>query len=183
MTHRCPVFLGYFLLFPLRRLYQNPEKILGRHVKRGMNILEIGPGMGFFSLPMAGMTGKTGRVICVDVQEGMITKLMKRAEKAGLSGIIETRLCGEQSLKIDDLKNKVDFALAFAVIHELSNASVFFNEVYLSLKRGGKFFIAEPKGHSSQNSFDNILKIAKSIGFKIVEYPVVRQSRAVVLEK
>ncbi len=183
MTHRCPVFLGYFLIFPLRRLYQNPWKILGRFVKKGMTILEIGPGMGFFSLPLAKMTGRKGRVICVDVQEGMIARLKKRAGKAGLSSIIETRLCGEHSLRIGDLKDKIDFAIAFAVVHEVSNASVLFNEIYLSLRRGGRLFIAEPKGHSSQKNFDNILTIVKSIGFKISGYPAVRQSRAVLLEK
>ena len=183
MAHRCPVFLGYFLLFPLRKFYQNPERILGPFIKDGMNILEIGPGMGFFSLPMARMAGPSGRVICVDTQEGMIGKLQRRAEKAGLSGRIETRLCREDSLGVDDLKEKIDFALAFAVVHELTDAPAFFKEVSRSLKLGGRLFIAEPKGHASKISFDNTLALAQKCGFKIIEYPTVTQSRAVVLEK
>ena len=183
MAHKCPVFLGYFLIFPFRKFYQNPEKILGQYLKSGFTILEVGPGMGFFSLPLAKMTGENGHVICVDVQDGMLSKLKKRAKNAGLSDRIQTRLCNEQSLGIEDLKEKIDFALAFAVVHELTDASAFFREVFISLKRGGRLFIAEPKGHISLNSFDNTLMLAQNCGFKIIEYPSVRQSRAAVLGK
>lgn len=32
----CPVWIGYFLLSPLRKLFQNPNKILSPYVKDGM---------------------------------------------------------------------------------------------------------------------------------------------------
>jgi ubiquinone/menaquinone biosynthesis C-methylase UbiE len=183
MAHRCPVFLGYFLLFPLRKFYQNPEKILGPYLRNGMKVLEIGPGMGFFTLPMARMTGVKGNVICVDIQERMIRKLRKRAVKAGLSSRIETRVCSDKSLGIDDLKEQIDFALAFAVVHEIKDPLNFFKEIYLCLKPGSILFISEPRGHCSQNSFDNTLKIASNCGFKIIDHPEVKQSRSAILRK
>ncbi|TFH43073.1 MAG: methyltransferase type 11, partial [Chrysiogenales bacterium] len=91
-THVCPWWLGFFLASPLRKLFQNPEKILGPHVREGMTLVDVGSGMGFFSLPMARMAGPGGRVICFDVQEKMLRHLARRAAGAGLSGIIETRL-------------------------------------------------------------------------------------------
>lgn len=67
--HICPWYVGYLLANPLRRLFQNPKNILRPFIKEGMTILEVGPGMGFFSLPLAKFVGETGRVVCVDLQE------------------------------------------------------------------------------------------------------------------
>jgi ubiquinone/menaquinone biosynthesis C-methylase UbiE len=65
----CPFWVGYLLINPLRTLMQNPKKILSQYVISGMKVLDIGCGMGFFSLPIARMIGPHGRVICLDVQE------------------------------------------------------------------------------------------------------------------
>jgi ubiquinone/menaquinone biosynthesis C-methylase UbiE len=33
-----------------------------------MSVLDVGCGMGFFSLPLAKLVGGTGKVVCVDLQ-------------------------------------------------------------------------------------------------------------------
>ncbi|MBE0427740.1 MAG: class I SAM-dependent methyltransferase [Nitrospirae bacterium] len=133
----CPFWVGYLLISPLRTLMQNPGKILSRYITAGMKILDIGCGMGFFSLPIAWMVGSKGKVICIDVQEKMIRSLQKRAKKAGLTDRIETRICNQNSLGLDDLNEKVDFALAFAVVHEVPNVTQFFSEIHKTLKPSG----------------------------------------------
>ena len=65
----CPVWIGYLLASPIRKLFQNPKKILYHYVKEGMMVLDIGCAMGFFSLPLSEMVGSKGKVICVDVQK------------------------------------------------------------------------------------------------------------------
>ena len=77
--HVCPVWVGYLLASPLRKIFQNPDKILSAYVKEGMKVLDIGCAMGFFSLPMARMVGSGGKVICVDIQPNMLSSLKKRA--------------------------------------------------------------------------------------------------------
>ena len=68
MAHRvCPWWVGYVLLFPLRRLRQNPRTWLGPLVNEGMVVLEPGPAMGFFTLDLARMVGASGRVVAVEV--------------------------------------------------------------------------------------------------------------------
>ena len=39
-----------------------------------MTVLEVGPGMGFFTLDIASKVGKSGKVIAVDVQSKMLDK-------------------------------------------------------------------------------------------------------------
>jgi len=53
----CPVWVGYLLASPIRKLFQNPPKILSPYVENGMKVLDIGCVMGFFSLPLARMVG------------------------------------------------------------------------------------------------------------------------------
>ncbi len=166
--HVCPVWLGYLLASPIRKLFHNPKKILGHHVDEGMKVLDIGCAMGFFSLPLAEMVGAQGRVVCIDIQEGMVKSLEKRALKYGLSKRIEARICGRDSLGIDDLAGKIDFALAFAVVHEITDLGSFYSEVYEAIRSGGRFLVTEPRGHVSGDNFDAAVYLAEQKGFNVL---------------
>ena len=57
-NHVCPWWMGYFLVNPMRRLRQNPDDIISPYVKEGMRVVEVGPGMGYFTIPMVGLAMK-----------------------------------------------------------------------------------------------------------------------------
>ena len=183
VEHVCPVWVGYFLASPLRKLFQSPRKITGSYIKKGMTIIDAGCAMGFFSLPMAGMTGENGRVICIDVQEKMLQQLMKRADKHGLGEIIIPHKAEPTSLNIPDLNEGADFALAFAVVHEVPDKITFFSELYKALKAGGKLLVAEPSGHVSKQAFSKTMEIAQDKGFRVLEKPKIHNSISALLEK
>ncbi|MCK4652959.1 MAG: class I SAM-dependent methyltransferase [Candidatus Cloacimonetes bacterium] len=179
----CPVWVGYLLSSPIRKLFQNPKKMLNPYVNAGMKVLDIGCAMGFFSLPLAQIVGAKGKVICVDVQEKMIHSLEKRAKKAGLSIIIETRVCTHNSLGLEDVTGEIDFALAAAVVHEVPDASAFFAEVYQTMQQNGRLLVVEPGGHVTETDFEKTVSIAKKIGFTLINNTEIKRSRAVLLEK
>ncbi|MGD0590251.1 MAG: class I SAM-dependent methyltransferase [Bacteroidota bacterium] len=181
--HVCPWYLGYVLASPLRRLYQNPEKILSPYLRQGMKVLEVGPGMGFFSLPIAKFIGETGRIFCVDLQEKMLQSLRRRAVRANILGRMEMRLCSESSLQIDDLAGSIDFALAFAVVHEVPDQKLLLKEIYSSLKKDGLLFLSEPKGHVTKEEFEKTCVFAQSNGMKKVDSPNIRGNHSAVLKK
>ena len=68
----CPLWVGYLLASPIRKLLQNPKKILSPYIEEDMKVLDIGCAMGFFSIPLARLIGSNGKVICVDMQKKMI---------------------------------------------------------------------------------------------------------------
>jgi ubiquinone/menaquinone biosynthesis C-methylase UbiE len=181
--HVCPVWIGYLLSSPIRKLFQNPEKILSPYINKDMKVLDIGCAMGFFSLPLARMVGNGGKVICVDVQEKMIQSLEKRARKAGLSDRIETCICKSNSLGLGDIEEQIDFVLASAVVHEVPDAFHFFSEIYKTMKPSGKLLVLEPKIHVSETDFKTTVSIAKRNGFTETDRPQIKRVRAAVLQK
>ena len=184
MSHGvCPWWLGYFLASPLRKLGQAPHKIIAPYVQPGMTVVDVGSAMGFFTLPLARLVGENGRVVALDVQKKMLASLERRAKRAGLAERTEPRLCPADSLGITDLAGQADFALAFAVVHELPDAGHAFAEIFASLKAGAQFLIAEPKGHVNVAAFSETVRKAESCGFKVVISPQIARSHAALMRK
>lgn len=182
--HVCPWWLGYFLASPVRKFFSDdPLELFAPFVRPGMTVLEPGPGMGFFTLQLARMIGPGGRIIAVDIQPRMLKSLNRRAQKAGLSNRIETRLARPDSLHLGDLSGKVDFALAFAVVHEVPSVEAFFVELAATLRTGAMLFFAEPAGHVSSGNFEDEVSTAKMAGLIEAGRPLVRRSHAVILKK
>jgi ubiquinone/menaquinone biosynthesis C-methylase UbiE len=179
----CPFWVGYLLVTPLRRLYQNPDKILGPYIKAGMMVLDVGCAMGFFALPLAKMVGPEGKVLCVDVQVKMLRTLHKRALKTGVADRMVTRLGNRTSLGLNDFDQRIDFALAFAVVHEVPDVFTFLGEISKAMKFGSTCLVAEPRGRVSAEEFEATLSIAKEQGLRVVDRPRVARSRAALLEK
>ena len=180
-AHVCPWWCAWFAIGnPLRRLVHDPQKIVGPYAKPGMTVLDVGCGLGWFSVPMATMVGDQGRVIAVDLQQQMLDMLRRRAEKAGVAGRIELHKCAMDRLGI---ATQADFALAFAMVHEVSDQDRLLREIHACLKPGGRLLLAEPPFHVPGKAFANEVAIAEAVGFRVAEEPQVRWSRAVVLEK
>ena len=184
MAHSvCPWWLGYLLASPLRRWLDAPESILAPYVREGMLVLEPGPGMGFFTLELARRVGASGRVVAVDVQPRMLNGLKRRARKAGLLDRVDVRLAEPHSMGVTDLAGKVDFVLAFAVVHEMPNANSFFSEASKALKPGARLLLAEPAGHVKTEHFEAELTVAAQAGLQLQSRPTIRRSQAALLRK
>lgn len=160
----CPWWLGYFLINPLRRYRHNTDHILMPFITPGMRILDFGCAMGYFSLPMARLTGEAGKVYCVDIQERMLTRLLKRARKENLMHIIETRLAGQEDVAAG-LAGKIDFTLLFAVVHEVPDPVDLFRMLARLIRPAGRILFAEPKGHVSEEKFLHSISLAEQAGF------------------
>ena len=180
-AHVCPGWMGYFLLNPLRKLAENPDKILAPFVRPGMTVLEPGCAMGFFTLPLARMVGPQGRVVAVDIQTSMLDRLRRRAARAGLADRVDCRLAGEDGLGTDDLQGQVDFAAAIHVVHEASDQVRFLNEVHRALRPGVRLLVIEPKGHVETSAFAASRDAAEQAGFSVTDYDEPR--RRMVLDK
>jgi ubiquinone/menaquinone biosynthesis C-methylase UbiE len=163
-----------------RRWLQDPYKILGPYIKKGMTVLDLGCGPGFFTIDMAQLVGKSGRVIASDLQEGMLQKLKGKIQGTDLEEIIKLHKCEKNKIGLTD---NVDFVFAFYVVHEVSNQEELFIELGSMLRPDGRVFIVEPSFRVSKTAFDKTINKARDAGFTSVKRPKMLLSRAVVLEK
>ena len=175
----CPWWLAPTLDNPIRRLIHNPENILSRYIERGQKVLDLGCGSGTFTIAIAKMVGETGKVIAIDAQDEMLQILRKKAAKEGLGSRIVIHRSEPDRIGVSD---KVDFALAFYMIHEVPDVEAFLKEVASLIKDKGKLLIVEPKFHVSASSFEKTIEAARLAGFKATSEPKIRFSRSVLFE-
>ena len=175
----CPVELAGGLDNRIRRWIQNPWKILKPYIEEGMTVLDMGCGPGFFSVVIAQMVGKSGRVIAVDLQEGMLRKLRDKIQGTELEERITLHKSEEQRIGVSE---RVDFILAFYVIHELPNPKAVLEELRSILQPKGQVLIVEPPFHVSKTAFEDTKTKARNAGFTSAEGPSVFLGRTAILK-
>ncbi|MBD3258644.1 methyltransferase domain-containing protein [candidate division GN15 bacterium] len=180
-THVCPWWVGYLLASPVRKWFEQPERLIEPYVKPGQTVLDVGSAMGFFTFPAAKLVGDTGRVLAVDLQPRMISSLNRRIRRRGLADRIETRVCSENDLRVADLAGQVDLVLAIHVLHEVPDARRCLQQIADTLSPGGRVLLLEPSGHVSERDMQEEIRLAELVGLQVRERPVLRRSHAAVL--
>lgn len=188
--HTCPWWLLPAFDNPLRKALHEPEGILAPYVRPGDTALDVGCGMGYFTLPLARLVqgagdqadGRAahGRVIAADLQPEMLAGLRRRAERAGLLNAIQFVQAAPDHIGVDC---PLDFVLAFWMVHEVRRPDGFLEEIYGALKPSGRMLIVEPRVHVSARAFEKTVAMAQNQGLNVVDRPTVKFSRSVLLEK
>lgn len=178
--HVCPWWLCKSFDNPLRRLFQDPEKILEPHIKAGFTVIDVGPGMGYFTIPLLRLVGSGGKVVALDIQKRMLDALRQRAERAGLSGNLTTHLGkpGDPAMP-----NDADFILIFWMIHEVPDQRAFLADLKACLRPGGRMLVVEPRLHVRAEKFRSTLDAAEQIGLRLTDRPGISLSRSALFTK
>ncbi len=174
----CPAEFAGSLDNSVRRLIHKPNRILETRIIKGMTVLDLGCGPGFFTIELAKLVGETGRVIAADLQQGMLDKVAAKIKGTELEKTIELHKCQEDTFGIS---RKVDFVLAFWMVHEVTDKQKLFEEIKSVLNPGGRIWIIEPKFHVSEKSFNKMTDLLEPAGLEIIERPKVCLSRTVLL--
>ncbi len=168
MPDICRWWYAYAFDNPLRRLLHPPERVLGPYVREGMTALDVGCGMGHFTVGMARMVGDGGRVIAADVQQKMLDITTCRLRRAGMSDRVQTHLCEPDRLGVEQV---ADFALAFWMLHESPDCRTLLEQLHAALKPGGTLYVAEPPMHVTEETFAREIADARSVGFDVPDPP------------
>jgi ubiquinone/menaquinone biosynthesis C-methylase UbiE len=174
----CPVERAGGLDNSVRRLFQNPNKIMHEFIKEDMHVLDLGCGPGYFTIEIAKLLKGSGQVIAADLQEGMLAKVKNKIRGTELEERIILHQCEDNKIGITE---KVDFVLAFYMVHEVPDPKKLFDELRSILKLNGKLFIIEPKIHVTKKMVIDMIDQLKDSGFEIIDRPKVFFSRAILL--
>ncbi len=176
----CPWWLCFTFDNIFRKLLQNPEPILKPYIMRGWTVLDVGPGMGYFTIPLAKLVGDAGKVIAADLQQKMLDGIYRRALRTGVWDRI--KLCQSAPDRIG-VSEPIDFCLAFWMVHEVPDRARFLGEISSKLKRDGLLLLVEPKLHVSKENFNKTLGIAKSAGLSTADQPKIFLSYSALIKK
>lgn len=182
MAHVCPWWFVRSFDNPLRRLFHDPEDIFAPWVREGMRVADIGCGAGFNTEALARLVGPHGRVIAVDLQPRMLAMTKRRLERGGLLARTELLQANENDLRLGQ-DARLGFAVAFWMVHEVSDVEHLFHQVLDALEPGASLLITEPKLHVSRRAFERSVRAALRIGFAERDRPIIALSRSVLLEK
>ena len=176
--HVCPHTIAFFLDNWVRKIIQNPKRIIGDYVKEGETVVDVGCGPGFFSIDMAKLVGKKGKVIAVDLQEKMLKHVRKKALKHGMAERMDFHQCESDRI---GLNRKADFILAVYIVHETPSPLRFFVEIKGLLKDGGYLLVVEPRMHVNQAMFDQMVADAEKAGLRAIDFPKRKGGRSVLI--
>lgn len=179
-NHICPWWFAYSFDNPIRKIFHKPDRMLSPYIQEGMIVMDVGCGMGFFSIAMAKMVGQKGRVIAVDLQPKMLAATKRRARRAKVANRITTHLSQPDKIGVTEA---VDFILTFWMVHEVRDKIQFFSQLDATLVPDGNLLIAEPKMHVAAAQFLRILEAAQSVGLKLQRQPAIRFSRSALFKK
>ncbi|WDC84848.1 class I SAM-dependent methyltransferase [Caloramator sp. mosi_1] len=125
---------------PTRRKYMPPYKTLENFgLKRNGkgNFLDIGCGIGYFTIPAAKIL-TNGKAIGIDISDEMIE--IAKDKSFGIENI-EYKRCDEYVFPIDS--DFADYVMLSNVLHEIQDKSRYINEIRRVLKNGGRVFVIE----------------------------------------
>ncbi len=106
----------------------------------GEHVLEVGPGTGYYALPMASWLAPDGLLDVVDLQEEMLDHTSRRAREQGIANIVPTR-ADATSLPYPD--QSFDAAYLVTVLGETPDQGAALRELRRVVKPGGRIVVGE----------------------------------------
>lgn len=158
-----------------RQREEDCEKMLAAlAIKPGQQVCDLGCGNGFYTLPIAEMVGRAGRVYAVDIQQEMLHMLDERAKAAGhqnIEPLIGTPIDPQLPA------GKLDLILLVDVYHEMSHPEHMLQAMRKALRPHGRLVLVEfrledpevPIKLLHKMSKEQILKEIPPNGYKLVE--------------
>jgi ubiquinone/menaquinone biosynthesis C-methylase UbiE len=161
----CPVWLRWLVEIdnPFTRISR--AAIIAEHLdlEPGMVVLDFGCGPGRVTLPVARLVGDTGKVVAIDIQEGMLARAQQKALGFGLSNIeFIQSAAGEGKLDHD----RFDRALLVSVLGEIPDRKAALAEIFDALKPSGILSVTEVIFDPHFQSRALVTRLAIKTGFR-----------------
>ncbi|KDR95427.1 Methyltransferase domain-containing protein [Peptoclostridium litorale DSM 5388] len=152
---------------PKRQEEMKPIQTLKKlGLEKGDVILDIGCGIGFFSIPASEIVGESGKVYAADISEVMLKELSEKISKQGITNIVPVLSDGNS---ISTGGQPPTFCLLVNVVHEVDDKEDLIGMTHSLMDKGGKIAVIDFKKiptdggpplefRLSQGELENLLK-------------------------
>jgi len=142
-------------------LDRNASKMLSEvGIGEGQSILDFGCGSGTYTIPAAKLVRRNGRIYALDVNQGALEKLSRKAEKEGLDNIVTLLSSGDVDIPIEN--ETLNHVLLIDVLQEISDKDTLLEEVHRILKPDG--LMAVYPMHIDSNE---VIRLASNVKFRL----------------
>ena len=128
----------------IRRLVSPPQKKLSRFIRAGIIAADVGCGPGYFTIPMAKLTGSSGHIYAVDSDRKAIDSLQAKLTARGLQNIIEAHAASAADMRFVP-NGSVDFVLANGTLCCMTDHRGAVEEIRRILKPAGFVYLSVSK--------------------------------------
>jgi ubiquinone/menaquinone biosynthesis C-methylase UbiE len=132
--------------------------------KPGERLLEVGPGTGYYALPVAGWLAPSGRLDVLDVQQEMLDHTMHRAREEGVTGI-DPACADARELPYADAT--FDGAYLVTVLGEIPDRGAALRELHRVVRPGGRVVVGELFGDPHMVTRSALRREAESAGLRV----------------
>jgi ubiquinone/menaquinone biosynthesis C-methylase UbiE len=159
----CPYSVRWVLSLP--RPYIGPARLVDLlHAAEGEHLLEVGPGIGIYTIKLARAVGAAGTVEVCDIQQRFLDDTMALVSAHGFSNVRPT-MGDATMLPYDD--DSFDAVVLITVLGELSDQDSALGEIFRVLKPGGRLIVGESAFDPDFVSLGSITGRAEGIGFRM----------------
>jgi ubiquinone/menaquinone biosynthesis C-methylase UbiE len=129
----------------------------------GERLLEVGPGTGYYSLPVAEWLSPGGRLDVLDLQQEMLDHTLRRAGEHGI-GNIRPVLADARELPYAD--DSFDGAFLVTVLGEIPDQGAALRELRRVVKPGGRIVVGELFGDPHMVTHSALARRAEAAGLR-----------------
>ena len=131
----CPTLLAWFLENPVIQRFNGTRVTLDRmHLRPGQRILEIGPGPGRLLIPAAERVLPGGEAVGIDIQQGMLERLKRRAQKTNVTNL--TTILGDAT-QPHVAEASFDLVVLCTVLGEVPDRPAVLKQAFRASNRAG----------------------------------------------
>lgn len=128
---------------PERKAWQKPEAVVAAmQIAEGMTVADVGTGTGYFLPYLSPAVGKSGKVLALDIEEGMVAFVKKRAGREGWTNV-NARVVPLDDPQLDAAS--VDRVLVVDTWHHIPKRAEYVDKLAAALKPGGSLWVVDFK--------------------------------------
>ena len=132
--------------------------------RAGERLLEVGPGTGYYTLPVAGWLSPGGSLDVVDVQQEMLDHTLGRAREDGIGNITPARADARELPFADDT---FDGAYLVTVLGEIPDQDAALRELRRVVRPGGRVVVGELFGDPHMVTHAALARRAEEAGLRV----------------
>jgi ubiquinone/menaquinone biosynthesis C-methylase UbiE len=130
----------------------------------GERVLEVGPGTGYYALPVARWLGPSGRLDVLDIQQEMLDHTLRRAASEEIANIAGERADAREMPYAD---GTFDAAYLVTVLGEIPDQSAALRELRRVVKPNGRIVVGELFGDPHMVTFRALRDRAEAAGLEV----------------